>query len=222
MKTLEDILLENNHQQLYQKEPFVLTERIRKIPRGKNHYLYKGNMAGYGTKHDWIKRWYGRAYKCEYCGTKTAKRYEWANKSGKYLRDISDYIQLCKKCHNAYDFKFLYGNNCKRGHPFVGVNTKRDKKGKRFCMVCARLNAREKQIEKGIKPHIDKYLKDNEFHAPIKKWSEKEILFLKNNYKTMLQKDMAIKLNRTKSAISTKVLKLGFIKRQLLPKDTLF
>jgi hypothetical protein len=31
------------------------------------------------------------------------KRFDWANKSGKYMRDIADYIQLCPSCHKLYD-----------------------------------------------------------------------------------------------------------------------
>ena len=32
-------------------------------------------------------------------------RYHWANVSGKYLRDISDWIQLCVKCHKQFDIE---------------------------------------------------------------------------------------------------------------------
>jgi hypothetical protein len=32
------------------------------------------------------------------------KRYfDWANISGEYLRDFSDWQQLCKLCHKAFD-----------------------------------------------------------------------------------------------------------------------
>lgn len=29
-----------------------------------------------------------------------------ANKSGEYLRDLSDWLSLCVSCHRKYDFKF--------------------------------------------------------------------------------------------------------------------
>ncbi len=31
------------------------------------------------------------------------KRYEWSNKSGKYLRNVIDWQRLCIKCHRKYD-----------------------------------------------------------------------------------------------------------------------
>ena len=44
---------------------------------------------------------------CEHCGKKktTPKSIHWANKSGKYLRKLSDLIALCVKCHSEYDKK---------------------------------------------------------------------------------------------------------------------
>lgn len=70
---------------------------------GKNNNSWKGDKAGYFAVHDWIKRNYGKARECINCKTKTAKRYEWANISKKYLRDINDWKQLCKSCHAKYD-----------------------------------------------------------------------------------------------------------------------
>lgn len=32
-------------------------------------------------------------------------RTEWANISKKYLKDITDYIELCKPCHEVFDNK---------------------------------------------------------------------------------------------------------------------
>lgn len=40
---------------------------------------------------------------CEHCKSTTKKRYEWANASGDYLRNLSDWIRLCKSCHIKYD-----------------------------------------------------------------------------------------------------------------------
>lgn len=52
--------------------------------------------------------------KCEHCDTKTSVRYEWANISHQYKRDLDDWMELCKKCHMAYDkglssIKEIYG-----------------------------------------------------------------------------------------------------------------
>lgn len=63
---------------------------------------FTGDNVGYCGLHDWISYHQGKACKCEHCGT-TSGRIEWANKSHEYKRDISDWIQLCKKCHVKYD-----------------------------------------------------------------------------------------------------------------------
>lgn len=70
---------------------------------GEGNPLWKGDDVGYGALHTWVKTALGRPSKCEHCGTTKAQRFEWANKSGKYLRDLTDWIRLCKKCHHAYD-----------------------------------------------------------------------------------------------------------------------
>ncbi len=68
---------------------------------GKDNHNWKGNKAGYHAIHLWIKRNYGKAKVCIKC--KSTENVEWANISGKYKRDILDYIQLCKACHCKYD-----------------------------------------------------------------------------------------------------------------------
>lgn len=59
----------------------------------------------YGYVHQWIRKLYGRAYKCvgEQC-TGISGAYQWANISGKYLMDITDWKQLCRSCHSKFDF----------------------------------------------------------------------------------------------------------------------
>lgn len=38
---------------------------------------------------------------CLQCNT---GKFEWANKSGDYKRDLSDWLRLCISCHRKYDF----------------------------------------------------------------------------------------------------------------------
>lgn len=90
------------------------------IIKGKNHYLWKGESASYMTKHSWIRRNFGRPFKCEnpkcfYPRRTTAikekygkimdkpKRYEWSNISGKYIRTREDWEMLCVSCHRKKD-----------------------------------------------------------------------------------------------------------------------
>ena len=69
----------------------------------ENHFLWKGDEAGYHAIHKWIIRKLGQPSLCEECGTTTAKRFEWANISGEYKRDFDDYKRLCKSCHALFD-----------------------------------------------------------------------------------------------------------------------
>lgn len=59
----------------------------------------------YGNIHSWVIREKGKPKKCEYCGTKCAKSYDWANIDHKYRRILNDFIRLCRSCHLKYDYK---------------------------------------------------------------------------------------------------------------------
>lgn len=70
-------------------------------PRGEMHPLWKGEDAGYIAIHIWVRRHKPKTGVCQQCD---AKRYtEFGNVSGAYLRDLDDYIELCKPCHIALD-----------------------------------------------------------------------------------------------------------------------
>lgn len=70
---------------------------------GDKHPLWKGESVSYTGLHIWVRQRLGTPKVCEHCGTTTAKRFEWANISQEYKRDLSDWLRLCKKCHNSYD-----------------------------------------------------------------------------------------------------------------------
>lgn len=100
---------------------------------GEESRRWKGESAGYVAKHSWIVKHYGKANHCEKCNTKNCSRYEWANISGEYKRDVSDYIQLCPSCHRKMDLKKEY---CKRGHLYNEENTYINTRGHRQCKQC--------------------------------------------------------------------------------------
>lgn len=77
---------------------------------GKNHWNWKGDDVGYGGLHDWVEDQLGKPTKCEYCGKDglTGRKIGWANKSGEYLRDLSDWLRLCVSCHREYDHISFY------------------------------------------------------------------------------------------------------------------
>ena len=69
---------------------------------GKENINWKGNKVGYYALHCWVERTLGKPEGCVSCGTKKG-RLEWANRSYRYLRDVNDWIPLCKRCHASYD-----------------------------------------------------------------------------------------------------------------------
>lgn len=82
--------------------------------RGENNYAWKGSDASYRSQHHWIQRMLGKATHCVDCGLnkmpKNRKRYfQWANISGKYIRQTSDYKSLCVVCHKRFDKKVTGG-----------------------------------------------------------------------------------------------------------------
>ena len=72
---------------------------------GEKNHTWKGNSVGYSGLHSWIRRCLGKPTKCEHCGKDGlfGQKIHWANKSGKYLRNLTDWIRLCVRCHSAYD-----------------------------------------------------------------------------------------------------------------------
>lgn len=93
---------------------------IHKVYSGKDHYKWQ-EKPNYAAVHAWIVKIYGKAKSCSFDSTHQSTRYEWANISGSYLRDVNDFAQLCKKCHNEYDW-------IRRGKPL-------NRKGGRFLCV---------------------------------------------------------------------------------------
>lgn len=73
--------------------------------RDENHKKWKGDKAGYRSKHIWVETRLGKPDKCDKCGKTglTGRQIHWSNKSGSYLRELSDWQRLCVKCHKEYD-----------------------------------------------------------------------------------------------------------------------
>lgn len=65
---------------------------------GSNNSSWKGDKACYAALHYRVEKARGKPKLCIKCGSTTAKRFEWANITGKYW-DINDYVRLCKSCH---------------------------------------------------------------------------------------------------------------------------
>jgi NUMOD3 motif len=75
-------------------------EAIRKMS-GERHHNWKGNDVRYNALHDYIKSHLPKPELCQDCGL--IPPYDCANISGKYLRDLSDWQWLCRRCHMKSD-----------------------------------------------------------------------------------------------------------------------
>lgn len=71
--------------------------------RGEANVRWKGVSAKYVSKHVWIKKNWGKAKRCEECEVKNRRMYHWANISGRYLRERTDWKELCVPCHYKFD-----------------------------------------------------------------------------------------------------------------------
>ena len=83
-------------------------ESRRKISEqrsGERSFFWKGDFIGNRGVHLWVEKWKGKPQRCEMCGTKENRVYNWANVDHKYRRVLEDYIRMCKPCHTNYDIK---------------------------------------------------------------------------------------------------------------------
>jgi hypothetical protein len=64
---------------------------------------HRKNFVGIQSLHSRINKIKGKPKKCEFCGTETAKKYEWANIEHKNYNYVNSYIRLCLSCHRKYD-----------------------------------------------------------------------------------------------------------------------
>lgn len=60
-----------------------------------------GDKISYTGLHNWIRLNFKKSGRCEKCGE--SKRTTWANKDTQYLRDRSNWLELCYKCHKEHD-----------------------------------------------------------------------------------------------------------------------
>lgn len=82
----------------------------------------KPGTKEYFRLHMRIRRELGSPSFCEVCGA-TDRGIDWANISGKYLEDSSDFAALCKPCHRSFDgHTGLKTLNCYKGHLKIGDN----------------------------------------------------------------------------------------------------
>lgn len=77
------------------------------LNKGENHPRWKGDKASYISKHFWAYNHFEKSDTCESCKTTGLVGHwiHWANISGEYKRDRSDWMRLCAQCHKNRDSK---------------------------------------------------------------------------------------------------------------------
>lgn len=70
---------------------------------GEDNPGWKGDQVKYRSLHSWVERRLGKPQLCSNCQTNKSKRFNWANISHEYKRDLDDWIRLCGSCHIKYD-----------------------------------------------------------------------------------------------------------------------
>ncbi len=120
--------------------------------KGEKNNRWKGNSAGYQSKHQFLVRNFGSPSYCENCFTEGYKEkggrwsIHYAKKHNKeYTHNRENYLGLCRKCHGIYDLddkkierlrnlsktqseEQLKKLGIKRS--FIAMNRQRDKNGK--------------------------------------------------------------------------------------------
>ena len=69
----------------------------------KRRINVRDNTQEYRQIHKWLRRNFGDADICEMDNNHKSNKYEWANISGNYLKDINDWKKMCPSCHRKYD-----------------------------------------------------------------------------------------------------------------------
>jgi len=93
-----------------EKSRYHRVKILKGYATGERSPNWKGNEVGNVALHNWVARHRGRPSVCEHCGLEDPqhpRRFQWANKSGEYKRDLEDWLRLCGKCHFVYDKQHL-------------------------------------------------------------------------------------------------------------------
>ena len=71
--------------------------------KGNKPWNIMDSGYGYQAVHAWLRRKYKKNGVCKVCGKKT--KTQWANITGKYLKDIDNFVEMCRSCHYYEDLK---------------------------------------------------------------------------------------------------------------------
>lgn len=80
-------------------------QRIKESNSGERSHFWKGEKAGYGAIHIYVRKHNPAPKKCENCWSESAL--DLANQTGIYDRNIKNYKYLCRNCHMNSDGRKL-------------------------------------------------------------------------------------------------------------------
>lgn len=83
------------------KIPEAGRKNIAAAKVGEKNPNWKGDKIGYHGLHSWVHRHLPKPKACQECGEQ--KKLDLANKSGRYLRILTDWEWLCRRCHMTKD-----------------------------------------------------------------------------------------------------------------------
>jgi hypothetical protein len=94
-----------SHPAFGHKKTTIEKQKMASRKKGRKNLMWKGGKAWYNSLHNWVRKYLGKPEICEHCGKTglTSHQIHWSNKSGNYLKNTSDWIRLCAKCHGSYD-----------------------------------------------------------------------------------------------------------------------
>lgn len=96
--TPETIQKLRNARLVYMQNP-ENRKKIGVANTGDRNGQWKGSDVKYQALHMWVRRKLGNAKKCAKDPSHKSKKFVWANKTGKYLRELSDWHELCNSCN---------------------------------------------------------------------------------------------------------------------------
>lgn len=102
-----EVVSENarNPARLERVKQMGLANRGHSRNQSEKHGLWKGDRVGKDALHRWVERRAGKPQVCAECGTTSSKKYDWANISQTYKRELSDFVRLCRSCHLKFDYR---------------------------------------------------------------------------------------------------------------------
>lgn len=85
--------------------PNFLAQLIKGRVPGEKSGNWKGDLVKYQGLHAWVRKTLGKATHCENNLNHIARVYYWANVSGEYKREESDWKQSCPSCNKKDGIK---------------------------------------------------------------------------------------------------------------------